>query len=78
MAHFLPPEHVRQVNKLEWPKQDSTVGIGSATGYSIQYHIGYLMGKIIISKKKSIVSYHFKIWNIYNIDLITAILLILK
>ena len=19
MAHFLPPEHVRQVNKLEWP-----------------------------------------------------------
>ena len=20
MAHFLPPEHVRQVNKLEWPK----------------------------------------------------------
>ena len=21
MAHFLPPEHVRQVNKLEWPKQ---------------------------------------------------------
>ena len=22
MAHFLPPEHVRQVNKLEWPKMD--------------------------------------------------------
>ena len=22
MAHFLPPEHVRQVNKLEWPKTD--------------------------------------------------------
>ena len=21
MAHFLPPEHVRQVNKLEWPNQ---------------------------------------------------------
>ena len=21
MAHFLPPEHVRQVNKLEWPKR---------------------------------------------------------
>ena len=20
MAHFLPPEHVGQVNKLEWPK----------------------------------------------------------
>ena len=23
MAHFLPPEHVRQVNKLEWPKRTS-------------------------------------------------------
>ena len=23
MAHFLPPEHVRQVNKLEWPKGNS-------------------------------------------------------
>ena len=23
MAHFLPPEHVRQVNKLEWPKMFS-------------------------------------------------------
>ena len=22
MAHFLPPEHVRQVNKLEWPYKD--------------------------------------------------------
>ena len=21
MAHLLPPEHVRQVNKLEWPKE---------------------------------------------------------
>ena len=24
MAHFLPPEHVRQVNKLEWPNMEST------------------------------------------------------
>ena len=22
MAHFLPPEHVRQVNKLEWPNME--------------------------------------------------------
>ena len=23
MAQFLPPEHVRQVNKLEWPKWEN-------------------------------------------------------
>ena len=23
MAHFLPPEHVRQVNKLEWPNEET-------------------------------------------------------
>ena len=22
MAHYLPPELIRQVNKLEWPKED--------------------------------------------------------
>ena len=30
MAHFLPPEHVRQVNKLEWP---NTVGALSVYNY---------------------------------------------
>ena len=29
MAHFLPPEHVRQVNKLEWPHHNMQVTIFS-------------------------------------------------
>ena len=28
MAHFLPPEHVRQVIKLEWPFKDVSVKDG--------------------------------------------------
>ena len=29
MAHFLPPEHVRQVNKLEWPNEKISANDGA-------------------------------------------------
>ena len=31
MAHFLPPEHVRQVNKLEWPSREIKVKCRAAS-----------------------------------------------
>ena len=32
MAHFLPPELVRQVNKLEWPKMHSLDNVNLSGG----------------------------------------------
>ena len=37
MAHFLPPEHVRQVNKLEWPNIPQARDPGRRVG-SVNYY----------------------------------------